>query len=177
MNDLAEATSDAWRPATGLCWQDQRVGRTFTTESRTVTAAAIDSFVGLAGFTEALFLDHVYLREQTPFGRQIAPGLLSVAVAEGLIIQSGVLRETAIALLGLSFKTLAPVFAGDTLTVHVEVTGSRSSSTPGRGVVTTRNRVVNQSGDTVVEYEVTRLIKGSADRLSHQTTEGHHRVR
>ena len=44
--------------------------------------------------------------------------------------------------------------------VEVEVTGSRASSQPGRGVVTARNLVRNQHGDVVMEYNPVRLIRG-----------------
>jgi len=55
---------------------------------------------------------------------------------------------------------LAPVYVGDTISVIVEVTESRPSKSGGRGVVTTRNTVVNQRDETVVTYTPVRMIRG-----------------
>jgi acyl dehydratase len=54
----------------------------------------------------------------------------------------------------------APVFVGDTIDVVVEVTESRPSSKPGRGVVTARNTVRNQRGEVVMVFTPVRLIRG-----------------
>jgi acyl dehydratase len=54
----------------------------------------------------------------------------------------------------------APVFVGDTIEVVVEVTESRQSSKPGRGVVTARNTVRNQRGEVVMVFTPVRLIRG-----------------
>lgn len=43
------------------------------------------------------------------------------------------------------------------------VTESRASRTPGRGVVTTTNRVRNQRGEEVLVHMPTRLIRGRGD--------------
>ena len=53
-----------------------------------------------------------------------------------------------------------PTFVGDTLDVVVEITESRASSTPGRGVVTSRNTVYNEGGDEVLAYTPVRLVRG-----------------
>ena len=47
----------------------------------------------------------------------------------------------------------APVYVGDTISVVVEVTEARPSKSGGRGVVTTRNIVVNQRDETVLTYQ------------------------
>jgi acyl dehydratase len=49
---------------------------------------------------------------------------------------------------------------GDTLEVKVEITESRASSKPGRGVVSSRNAVCNQQGEEVLVYTPVRLIRG-----------------
>ena len=54
----------------------------------------------------------------------------------------------------------APIYVGDTLTVDVEVTESRATSTGGRGLVTTRNSVSNQRGEEVLVYTPVRLLRG-----------------
>jgi acyl dehydratase len=63
-----------------------------------------------------------------------------------------VVQGVGLAFMGLDMKVERPTFAGDTIHVDCEVLVSRSSSKPGRGVVTTRNLVVNQRGETVMVY-------------------------
>lgn len=134
-------------------------GDKFTTRARTVTEADILSYVGVAGYAESLFLDMEYLRAKG-HDRRMAPALLTTSLADGLIIQTGVLSDVAVALLGIdNLRALAPVYAGDTLHVEVEVTEVRpSSSRPDRGVVSSHQKVVNQSGETVLEYDVSRML-------------------
>jgi acyl dehydratase len=53
-----------------------------------------------------------------------------------------------------------PVLAGDTIHVECEVVEARpSKSRPGRGLVRTRNRVVNQHGQVVQTYTPLRMVK------------------
>ncbi len=53
-----------------------------------------------------------------------------------------------------------PTFVGDTLDVVVEITTSRASSKPGRGVVESRNTVYNDRGEEVLVYTPVRLLRG-----------------
>ncbi|MDA1001151.1 MAG: MaoC family dehydratase N-terminal domain-containing protein [bacterium] len=135
-------------------------GEKLTTRARTVTEADILAFAGTAGYAESLFYDMEHLRA-LGHARRFAPALLTCAVADGLIIQSGVLEGVAIALLGIERLTAkAPLYAGDTIHVEVEVTETAPSrSKPDRGVVATRQRVINQNGDVVLEYDVKRMVK------------------
>ncbi len=86
--------------------------------------------------------------------------MLTGAIADALIIQTGMLSDYAVALLGIEgFSAHAPVYAGDTLRVEVEVTGVRpSKSKPDRGVVTSHQKITNQMGDVVLEYDVSRML-------------------
>lgn len=147
----------------GLTWEAMEVGLTLRTQARTISETDIVNFVNAAGFIEPLFLDMTYVTEHTPFGRRIAPGLLTLSMAEGLVIQSGQFHATAIALLSIEVDVKAPVFAGDTISVHSEVVESRPTrGSHDRGVVTTRNEVWNQSGDVAMEYRPVRLIRGAS---------------
>lgn len=145
----------------GMLWNDLHVGLTLSTRARTVSETDIVNFVNGTGFVEPLFLDMEYVATQTEFGRRIAPGLLTLSLAEGLILQAGHILGTAIALMALDVTIRHPVHAGDTIKVQVEVVESRPTSrTPERGVVTTQNNVLNQEGVVVMEYQPTRLISG-----------------
>ncbi len=145
----------------GLTWQEMTVGLQLETSSRTVTDIDIINFVSYCGFSEPLFLDMEYLEHETPYSTRIAPGLLTLSLAEGLVIQSGMFHSTGLALLGIDFSIKGPVQSGDTIHVTVEVTESRATKDPARGVVATKNSIVNQRGDVVMEYRPVRLIRGS----------------
>lgn len=140
-------------------WEDYAPDWTLTTGRRTVTEFDILSFVTLVGMNEALFMDAEYIANDTPFGRRIAPGALVFSYAEGLVIQTGHLHGSAIAFLGAEMKMQGPVYLGDTIEVNVSLAERRETSKPDRGLVTTRNRVTNQSGDAVLEYLATRMLR------------------
>ena len=109
---------------------------------------------------EPVFIDAEYIREKSGFGERIAPGLLTTAFADALIAQTGVLHGSGMALLGIEgLKMKAPVKVGDTIRVEVEITEKRETKKPDRGVVTSRQIVRNQRGETVVEYTVSRFIR------------------
>jgi acyl dehydratase len=140
-------------------WEDYAADWSLKTGRRTVTEFDILSFVTLIGMNEALFMDAEYIANDTPFGRRIAPGALVFSYAEGLVIQTGHLHTAAIAFLGAEMKMQAPVYLGDTIDVTVTLAERRETSKPDRGLVTTRNTVRNQSGDAVLEYLATRMLR------------------
>ena len=143
----------------GLRWEDTPVGMRFRTVGRTVTDADVTNFVNVTGMTEVLFTNLEYLRSESLFAGRLVPGALVYSFAEGMLMQS-VVQGTGLAFIGLKMQVEAPTFTGDTVTVECEVTVSRATSKPGRGIVTTRNRVLNQRGECVMVYTPTRLVKG-----------------
>jgi acyl dehydratase len=145
--------------ATGRTWQEMPVGLAFRTPGRTMTETDLVSFLGLSLYTEPLFLEADHAAEGGYTGRLI-PGGLTFIVAEGLVQQTNVLHGTGLAFMHTDLDIRKPVYVGDTIHVTVEVTESRASSRPGRGVVTTRNLVRNQRGEAVMEYNPVRLIRG-----------------
>ena len=74
---------------------------------------------------------------------------MTFAFAEGLVIQTGCIHETGVAFLRVEVDVRAPVYVGDTIGVIVEVTEQRPTSKGDRGVITTRNEVINQRGEVV----------------------------
>ena len=137
------------------------MGDRYRTLGRTVSEFEILQFVTVTGFTEPLFMDLEYIRRESVFKTRVAPGVLTFALAEGLIIQTGILHGTGLALLSYDVKVVAPVLAGDTISVEVEVTDKRETRKPDRGVVTFRHRIANQREETVMEATVSRMIKRS----------------
>ena len=143
----------------GLRWEDTPTGFRFRTIGRTITEADITAFVGVTGMVEVLFTNLNYLKEQSLFDKRLVPGALVYCLAEGLLVQS-VLQGTGLALLGMDLQILGPTFAGDTIRVECEVLEARATSKPGRGIVKTRNTVLNQANTTVMTYDPIRMVKG-----------------
>ena len=146
-------------PGEGLSFEGFRIGDRYQTLARTVSDFEILQFATLAGFTEPLFMDLEYIRRESVFKSRVAPGVLTFAIAEGLTLQTGILHGTGLALLSYDVRVLAPVLAGDTISVEIEVVDRRETRKPDRGVVTFRHRIANQRGETVMEATIARMIK------------------
>ena len=145
--------------ATGLTWEQMTVGSSFRTAARTVTETDLVTFVALGGYNEPLFYDAGHAAAAGYSGRLI-PGAMVYFLAEGLILQTNALHGTGLAFLHMDFDVRSPTFVGDTLRVIVEVTSSRASSKPGRGVVESRCSIRNQHNEEVAVYTPLRLIRG-----------------
>ncbi len=143
----------------GLTFEQHEIGATFKTLSRTVSETDIVTFVNLCGFIEPLFVDMEYVARESMFKRRAAPGALTFALSEGLIMQTGLIHGTGMAYLGGELRLTAPVLEGDTLTVEVEVTDKRETKKTDRGIVTYRHRVLYQRGEQVLEAGVQWMMR------------------
>ena len=142
----------------GFHFEDLPVGFRFHTVGRTVTETDITNFVSVTGMLEVLFTNLEYLRTESVIGSRPAPAALVYCFAEGLLMQS-TMQLTGMAFLEMSLQVHKPTLAGDTIHVECEVTAARETSRGDRGIVTTRNLVLNQRGETVLTYTPTRMIK------------------
>ena len=143
----------------GMYFEDLPVGRVFKTIGRTVTEADITNFVNATGMVEVLFTNVEFLKEESDIKQRLAPGALGYCFAEGLLVQA-TMQHTGFAFLNMELNVHAPVFAGDTIHVEVEVTEARlSKNRPGRGLVRTANKVVKQDGTVALTYTPLRMIK------------------
>lgn len=143
----------------GLFFEDYSEGQVIETPRRTVTDYEIASFVTLCGFLTPTFIDLEYVSRPEHYSGRVAPGLLTLSLAEGLILSAGLTRATGLALLELTPTWKAPVYAGDTIRTEINVTGKRLTSRGDRGVVTTENLVRNTRDEVVVSYISKRMIK------------------
>lgn len=146
----------------GFAFEDLPVGRRFRTVGRTVTEADITNFVCVTGMLEVLFTNIDYLEHESLIKGRLAPGALVYSFAEGLLLQS-TMQHTGLAFLEMTLKVEKPVFAGDTVHVECEVVEARATSKPGRGIVKTFNKVVNQKGEVVLTYTPVRMLKARGD--------------
>lgn len=146
----------------GMYWQDMPVGAKFKTYGRTITETDIVNFISCTGFLEVLFTDMEYVREHSAIKGRLAPGALVYALGEGLAML-GTIQGTGLAFLHMEMDVKGPTFAGDTIHVEIEVIEQRPASKGGRGLVRTRNSIINQKGDTVLVYTPLRLMAGRED--------------
>ena len=150
----------------GLYFEDLPVGRQFKTLSRTIQDADICAFCNVIHMTEVLFTDMDFLKNESDIKGRLAPGALSYCFAEGLLAQS-TMQKTGYAFLNMELNIENPAFAGDTIHVECEVVESRlSASRPGRGLVRTRNKVINQNGKVVLTYTPLRMVKCRGDKAA-----------
>jgi acyl dehydratase len=143
----------------GFYWNDLKVGEQFRTLNRTITEADIVQFIGVTGMVETLFTDLSFAEDHGIIKGRVSPAALVYTIIEGLLCQA-TMQTTGLALLEVEKKVLKPVFAGDTVHAEVEVTAVRPTSKGNRGIVTTRNDVLNQRGETVLTYKAVRMMAG-----------------
>jgi acyl dehydratase len=150
--------------ATGITFEGFHPGDRFVTGRRTVTETDIVQFVHLVGLFEPLFIDAEYIRNESLFGERIAPGSLTFAMAEGLTVQTGIIHGTGMAFVGIDrMKLFGPVKVNDTIQVDIEVLDTKAVPARGGGIVRYRQQVRNQRGETIMEYDVARLIRGAKE--------------
>ncbi len=139
----------------GFAFEDLKVGQRFRTHRRTIAEADVANFVNLSWLTEELFAVEDDARRAIK-GRAV-PGALVYAFAEGLLLPS--MQDTGLAFLNATLDVKGPTVVGDTIHVECEVTEARLTSKGDRGLVRSVNRVVNQRGETVLEYNPLRMLK------------------
>ncbi len=139
----------------GFCYEELAVGFRFRTHRRTICETDVSNFVNLSWLTEELFA--VANDEGRAIKGRAVPGALIYAFAEGLLLP--MMQDTGLAFLNATLDVKGPTVIGDTIHVECEVTEARLTSKGDRGLVRTANRVVNQKGDTVLDYNPLRMLK------------------
>jgi len=148
----------------GITFEGFHAGERFVTGRRTITEHDIMQFVGLVGLFEPLFIDEEYIRNESLFGERIAPGSLTFGMAEGLTVQTGIIHGTGLAFVGIEkMRLFGPVKVRDTIQVEIEVLDTKPVPDRGGGIVRYRHWVKNQRGETIMEYDVARLIRSSVN--------------
>ncbi|MGE0801386.1 MAG: MaoC family dehydratase [Lautropia sp.] len=128
------------------------------TGSRTIGETDIVMFATFVGLHEGLFLSDVDAAAY-PFGRRVAPGIMTISYCEGLVAQSGLFRGAGLIFLGIKeTRAIAPVLMGDTIRVRITFVEKKEYPEKGRGAVTYQHEVINQHNDTVMIYRVSRMI-------------------
>lgn len=148
---VAEPVGPEFRPYDRY-FDDFAVGTHLTTRGMTVTEAHIVMWANLAGDWLPLHVDQD-ASSRSVFGSVIGHGPLSLALALGLVIQTGFFGDAVIAWLGLDdVRATSPVLPGDTIHVVARVVEQEPTRKPERGRVTLSYDVRNQREDTVMTF-------------------------
>lgn len=128
------------------------VGQVFRTGTRTITDADIVAYAGLSGDFEEIHISDVAARA-AGFERRIAHGALSLVVTNGLVVQSGILRDRDLLMLGMEGNFRRPVEVGMTVQVQLRVESWRkSASDPSRAVLELSFELVDCASGRVLTY-------------------------
>lgn len=147
------------REPRGLYFEDFEIGKTYFTPRRTVTNADIVNFACLSGDFNAPHVDWEFCKQQ-PYGEPIAHGPLVLAIAGGLMCQSGLNDGTIVAMMGTdNWRIHKPVKHGDTLEVAMIPTEKRPTSKGGRGIVYFDREIRNQRGEAVHTMQLSCMYR------------------
>lgn len=131
----------------GKYFEEFNVGEKITTEKRTITEADIMQFATLTGDDNRIHTDPEFSKT-TPFGKQIAHGVLGLSYALGLAWKTGMLDGTVIAFREISeWKFVKPVFIGDSIYAEMETTETKALPRIGGGSVKISVEIKNQDGE------------------------------
>ncbi len=125
-------------------------GQTFLTPTRTVTEAELAAYSGLSGDFEEIHVSDTAARA-SGFDRRIAHGPLSLVLVNGLVVQSGILRDGDLLMLGLSGNFRRPVALEMTVQVRLRVRSwRRTASDPGRAILVLDYELFDTAGRDVL---------------------------
>lgn len=127
-----------------------KVGDT-ATFSKTITDDEIRRFADLVGDHNSVHLNDEFAK-RTRFGRRIAHGMLSASLISTCIGTQ--LPGNGAIYLSQSFKFLAPVYPGDTVTARVTITKVRDD----KPIVTLETICFNQNQEPVVKGEAVVMV-------------------
>lgn len=144
----------------GYYWQDLEVGQRFTTFSRTITESDLVQFINVTGMLEAIFIDADF-ESGVITGRPV-PAALTYTIIEGLILQS-MIQGTGLASLEVHQVVKKPVRVNDSISATISIKSLRETSSGGKAVVVSEVDVMNQHGECVMTYTVTRLLAGRTE--------------
>lgn len=137
------------------------VGTKITTQRRTITDGDFSAMVNLSWESSPMHTDDEFAKT-TIFGRRVLGGPCTIPFVAGLSGHAwhGLWQKSGMRLLGLvginnvAFKS--PLYPNDTIWVELEIASKRPTSKPKRSIVTVKDTLKKQGGETILVME--RLI-------------------
>ncbi|MBM3527419.1 MAG: hypothetical protein FJX62_04955 [Alphaproteobacteria bacterium] len=150
---------------TQLYADDLPVGFCFHGEEKLLTQERFMQFAAMTGDAHPIHYDPSYAAAHTQFGKPIAHGLLLTSLtALGSTKMSEQLIDAMIAMIEQRWRFLKPAFVGDTVRAEYEVASNAPTSSGRTARVEIGVRLLNQSGETLLEgahvYLIRRRAKG-----------------
>jgi 2-methylfumaryl-CoA hydratase len=143
-----------------MYFKDFEPGLGTTTPERTITAEELDAFLDITGLHIPMFLSDSRAKEMG-HSRRLVTGPMILAVAMGLVRESGWFDQVVAVLEFSEMRFLKAVHPGDTLQVHIKVLEGRTTRDPGRGLVVLSYVVTRQDSIPVLEMKGTYLFRTS----------------
>jgi acyl dehydratase len=141
----------------GKTFDDLNIGYEVRTTGRTITEADVINFAGISGDFHPEHMNEEYAKKG-PLGERIAHGLLTTAVATGMVNQTGITEGTTIAVLEMRQRFIKAVKFGDTIRSVFKIINKKETKKPDRGIVTAALTVLNQRDEVVLEAEVVMML-------------------
>jgi acyl dehydratase len=143
-------------------FEDFEEGQTFESVGRTVTETDFVLHSAFAGDWTELHTNRHYAEDEY-FGERVAHGPMTFVLATGFVYRCGFLERTVLAFLGMNYMDIpAPVYMGDTISLHMEVTEIKPlSSRDDAGLVTIDTEMTNQDGETVFAGDMKFMVKNA----------------
>ena len=141
----------------GKTFDDLNIGDEVRTTGRTITETDVVNFAGISGDFHPEHMNEEYAKK-SPLNGRIAHGLLTTAVATGMVNQTGITEGTTIAVLEMRERFIKAVRFGDTIRSVFKIINKKETKKPDRGIVTAALTVLNQKNETVLEAEIVMML-------------------
>jgi acyl dehydratase len=140
------------------------VGTKLTTQRRTITDGDFSAMVNLSWESSPMHTDDEFAKG-TIFGRRVLGGPCTIPFVAGLSGHAwhGLWEKSGMRLLALvginniAFKS--PLFPNDTIWVEIEIADKRPTSKPRRSIVTVKDTLKKQGGETVLTMDRLVLVE------------------
>ncbi|MFB0520093.1 MAG: MaoC family dehydratase [Desulfatiglandales bacterium] len=113
---------DSWR----MPVQKMEIGDKLTTKTRIITKTDVELFALLGGDIAPQFLSEK-AAQANKWKTQLVPGLCTLNIAYGLLIQAGFLADIIAYIGTTNMRFLAPVYPGEAIRMETEVTSKKKT--------------------------------------------------
>lgn len=134
-------------------FEDFKLGERFVSQGRTITQADGLLWAMYTGDMNPMHVDHEFAAKHALFGGAFPPGLMAVAIAQGLNERLGLAAGTGLAILEHSIRYKTAVLFGDTIHLELVVTALKRHATKPRGTVHYSYQVLKGDGTVAVVGE------------------------
>lgn len=138
-------------------FHDLQIGDTFTSGTREMTVADIESFAALTGDNYYAHMSDTQAARNPLFGSRVAHGYFLISAAAGLFVDPA--YGPVLGNYGLdNLRFVQPVKPGDRIKVRLTCKAKSLRAEKGWGEVAWDTEITNQHGETVAAYDVLTMV-------------------